>query len=47
MKYSGRIVNDKDYKMITGKIKMTTTLPAQNVINTSYQWSTYTAHMIL
>ena len=27
MKYSGRIVNDKDYKVITGKLKMATIIP--------------------
>ena len=46
MKYFCRIVNDKDYKVITGKlifrseVKMATvnSLPAQNLITTSYRW---------
>ena len=29
MKYFGRIVNEKDYEVITGKIKMATIIPVQ------------------
>ena len=44
-KYFGRIVDDKDYKVIqTGRIKMATISPffpnSQNVINMPYKWST-------